>query len=290
MIFRQDVGNPEGPVLLPDGSWVITEMDRGLLSRISADGKDRREIVHTGRPNGLALDRAGNLWVAESRFPALLKVSRDGEVSSVSKGAADLPFLWPNDLCFGPDGSIYMTDSGILLDTMEGSKPPSTAYDQKIDGRVFRIDPRNGECELLDRGLRFANGLAFGPGAEWLCVGETLTGNIYRYEITAGRVSGRRQLFGNVMIKPSVDHGRVAGPDGMAFDAEGNLYVAVLTQGDITVLEPGGSVSRRLEIDGTYPTNVAFARQGERRLLVTEGSKNNLLLLDVPSDGLPLFS
>lgn len=290
MIFRADVSNPEGPVLLPDGSWVIAEMNRGLISSISADGKDRREIAHTGRPNGIALGKDKNLWVAESRFPALLKVSMNGEVTSLSTGGADLPFLWPNDLCFGPDGSIYMTDSGILLEAMEGSKPPSAAYEQKIDGRLFRIDPQTGTCELLDRGLLFANGLAFGPGAEWLYVGETLTGNIYRYEISAGRVNGERQLFGNVMIKPPAEHGRVAGPDGMAFDVEGNLYVAVLTQGDITVLKPDGSINKRLEIDGTFPTNVAFAKQGDHKILVTEGSKNRLLLLEVPATGLTLYS
>ena len=97
-------------------------------------------------------------------------------------------------------------------------------------------------------------------------------------------------MFGNVMINLFREHGRVAGPDGMAFDLEGNLHVAVLSQGDITVLNPDGSVKKRLVIDGTFPTNIAFARAGERRALVTEGSKNQLLMLETPADGLPLYS
>jgi gluconolactonase len=290
MIFRRDVSNPEGPVCLPDGSWVVTEMNRGIISHISADGRTKREIAHTGRPNGLALDGDGNLWVAESKFPALLKVTMSGTVTTVSKGDPDLPFLWPNDPCFGPDGAIYLTDSGVLLDALEGIELPEAAYDVPIDGRVFRVDPIGGRCTLLDRGLRFANGIAFGPGGEDLHVSETLTGNVYRYRIVAGQVEGGPQLFGNVMIKPPTEHGRVAGPDGMAFDVEGNLYVAVLTQGDITVLNPDGSVKERLEIDGTFPTNVAFARPGERRILVTEGSKNQLLMWETPAEGLPLYS
>ena len=289
-VFAQDVSNPEGPVCLPDGSWVVTEMGRGIITHVSADGRARRAIAHTGRPNGLTLDKDSNLWVAESRYPALLRLTLDSEVTTVSKGSADLPFLWPNDLCFGPDGAIYMTDSGVLLEDMRGIQSPIAAYDVPVDGRLFRVDPTTGECSLLDRGLRFANGIAFGPGGEELYVSETLTGSIYCYTIVDGQVKGGRRLFGNVMIKPPIEHGQMAGPDGMAFDVEGNLYVAVLIQGDITVLGPNGSMVERLEIDGTFPTNVAFARPDERRLLVTEGSRNQLLMLETEADGLPLYA
>lgn len=289
MIFCDDVSNPEGPVSLPDGSWVITEMDRGIVSHISADGVMKRIIAETGRPNGLTLDGEGNLWVAESKYPVLMRLTMGGELTTISTGQADLPFLWPNDLCFGPDGAIYMTDSGILLDDMLGINPPIAAYDLVIDGRVFRIDTINGSCAVLDRGLRFANGIAFGPGGEHLYVSETLTGNIYRYKSIDGQVEGRRELFGNVMIKPCSEFGRVAGPDGMAFDTAGNLYVGVLQQGDITVLAPDGSITDRIQIDGTFPTNVAFERSSEPRILVTEGSKNQLLMVDVLVGGLPLY-
>jgi len=47
MIFTQDLGNPEGPVLLPDGSWVVAEMhlDRGCLTHISEEGGVRRWLA-----------------------------------------------------------------------------------------------------------------------------------------------------------------------------------------------------------------------------------------------------
>jgi len=290
MIFRRDVSDPEGPVCLPDGSWVITEMGRGIISHVSADGKKRRTIARTGRPNGLALDASGDLWVAESLVPALLKVTMDGDMTTISTGRADLPFLWPNDLCFGPDGAIYMTDSGILLNDMEGFESPSAAYDAAIDGRVFRIDPATGDCSLLDRGLCFANGIAFGPSGIHLYVAETLTGNIYRYRVIDGEVRGGRELFANVMIKPCIEYGRVAGPDGMAFDIEGSLYVAVLLQRDVNILDPQGGVKDRIQTDGAFPMNVAFATENIKRILVTEGSKNQLEMYDTPASGLSLYS
>jgi len=290
MVFCQDVSNPEGPVSLPDGSWIITEMDRGVISHISADGKKLRIIAETGRPNGLAVDGNGNLWVAESKFPSLLKLTLPDRITTISTGNPGLPFLWPNDLCFGPDGAIYMTDSGILLDEMEGVDSPESIYKLPIDGRVFRVDPKTGVCDLLDRGLRFANGIAIGPDRETLYVSETLTGNIYRYRFAGHRLPSQRELFGNVMLRPPAEYGMVAGPDGMAFDNEGNLLVGVLRQGDITVLGSNGSVKDHLSIPGTFPTNLAFDQSGKPQILITEGSGNQLLKLEVSAGGLALHA
>lgn len=286
-VLIEDVSKPEGPVYLPDGDWVVTEMGRGDISRIRADGRARTVLANTGRPNGLALDRAGNLWVAESRHPALLKLAADGAVHEVTRGSADTPFLWPNDLCFGPDRCIYMTDSGVLLNDFEGIQPPTRAYEVDVDGHVFRIDPADGSVTLVDRGLRFANGIAFGPEAAHLYVSETLTGNIYRYAFDAETGPGARELFANVMVKPPVEHGRVAGPDGMAFDSDGHLYVAVLTQGDITVLTQDGGVKERIPLPGNFPTNVAF---GPGMMLITEVARNQLLVLPTGARGLPLYA
>jgi|HubBroStandDraft_6_1064221.scaffolds.fasta_scaffold1123959_2 hypothetical protein len=50
MIFANDLQNPEGPLALPDGTWVIVEgsAGRGCVSYLSADGRTRREIRRTG--------------------------------------------------------------------------------------------------------------------------------------------------------------------------------------------------------------------------------------------------
>jgi gluconolactonase len=38
----------------------------------------------------------------------------DGATRIVATGCQGEPFLFPNDLCFGPDGALYVTDSGVL--------------------------------------------------------------------------------------------------------------------------------------------------------------------------------
>src|SRR3972149_5072438 len=137
MIFVSDPKNPEGPVLLPDGNWALVEMhpERGWVLWLSADGKSRRVIARTGRPNGLTIGRDGVLWVAESMNPpSLLRMTLDGEFEVFATGDAAGPFLFPNDLVFGPDGILYMTDSGIRIPDWR-AVPPEQREKVKTDGR-----------------------------------------------------------------------------------------------------------------------------------------------------------
>ena len=63
MIVCDDLGAPEGPLALEDGTWLVTELAlaRGTVAQVLANGT-RREIVYTGRPNGsraLRMARSG---------------------------------------------------------------------------------------------------------------------------------------------------------------------------------------------------------------------------------------
>ena len=292
MIFLAGVRNPEGPVSLPDGSWIFTEMDAGCISHVSANGQALQEIVKTGRPNGLALDKSGNIWVAEAKNRSLLMVTTEGKIITISKGNTSFNFLLPNDLCIGPDKAIYMTDSGILRDELHGIYKPMDAYDLSFNGHIFRVDPKTNSCTCFDEGIRLTNGIAFDPTGEYLYVAETITGNIYRYRFGIGKdqVLGSRELFGNVMAKPPQEFGRIAGPDGMAFDVKGNLYVTVLAQGDITVLDANGKVKKRIQLEGNLPTNLAFNQNGKPFIIVTEASRGELLLIETEYPGCSLYN
>ena len=285
MVFARDLGNPEGPVALPDGTWLIVEgtADRGCVSRISADGQSKTVIRKTGRPNGLAVDAQGFIWVAESKVPSLLKLTLGGECEVVAEECDGEPFMFPNDLCFGPDGALYLTDSGVHIDDFViGGKIRSDYNEVAYDGRVYRVDPSSGTVRKLDSGIRFTNGIAFGKD-NLLYVNETVTGNVYRY----AHLGAPRTLFGNV-IKPDAPPGW-KGPDGMAFDESGLLYVAVYGQGDITVLGAGGEVVERIATQGMLPTNVAFALPGQRRIHITEYQLGQMESIPVKRDGLRLW-
>ena len=286
MILADDLKNPEAPVLLPDGTWVLTEMhlDRGWILRLSGDGAVRGVVAKTGRPNGMTLARSGDLWVAESlNPPSLLRVSLDGTVETVLTGCRGEPFLFPNDLRFGPDGALYMTDSGIPVLEWHGV-PDEEKANVPTDGRLYRIDIRDGSIRKLDSGIPFANGIAFGPDDD-IYVSATQDGWVYKYDWSHdGRVSERTE-FGNV-LDPAKSGFR--GGDGIAFGRDGLLYATVSRQGDVAVMNVEGDVVDRVVLDGPSPTNIAFGPTGEHRIYVTEQGTGQFEVHDVPTAGMPL--
>lgn len=284
-VFARNLGFPEAPLVLPDGSFLFVEMsaDTGWIIHVTADGQSRETIAKTGRPNGLARDSRGNIWVAETQQRALLKMQIDGSYEVFATASGSEPFLFLNDVAFAPNGELFLTDSGILHDDIvPGGQLVPNYRDLNFDGRVYRIDVSSKTVEIVDRGFKFTNGLAFGPDGA-LYVAETLTGNIYRYASRNGRVVGQRELFGNVIEQ--FNPADLKGPDGMKFGADGNLYVCVFGQGDVTVLGRDGTVVERIKVDGALPTNLAFKG---RQIYLTEVTTGTVQVFDVETEGLPL--
>lgn len=281
------LASPEAPVPLADGTWLAVEMapDRGCVTHIGTDGTLQTLCV-TGRPNGLTTGDDGSILVAESKYPAVLRIDpgwRNGTAgwSVVADRAGDLgPMLFPNDLCLGPDGTLYVTDSGLPLDVMQrellSSDDPTSL---PFDGRLYRIDLADGTTEVVDRGMGHLNGIAIGPDGA-LYTNDTISGDVYRYPLTESG-PGQRELFGNV-IDPTGSGFR--GPDGMAHDAEGNLYVAVFNQAEVVVLDPNGDWIERIPTYGAQPTNVAL-RPGEPAIYVTERETGSLQRLPALAPG-----
>ncbi len=274
MIFTSGLRLPVSPVLLPDESWLVSEMgaEPGCVTHIASDGNTRRVVAQTGQPNGLAVDSDGIIWVANSDPPALLCLTLEGKIEEFLTACNGEPFLLPNDLVFGPDGALYLTDSGMLVaDFAPGLKVRADFVDMYPNGRVYRIDVKTKEIKKLDSGIRFANGIAFG-NANHLYVAETLNGMVYRYQWRDGELILPREKFCNVVDPAGVKGGAAGpvGPDGMKFGPDGLLYVAVLGQGHICVLGQDGAIQKRIRTRGQRPTNLAFGPPGSGRLYVSE--------------------
>ncbi len=287
-IFHSGLGEPEGPVLLGDGSWAVVEMspETGQVSVISADGSGKRVVVKTGRPNGMVRDSDGALWVAESvNPPSLLIVDLAGSCGVVLTEGDGAEFLFPNDLAFGPDGALYMTDSGVRQPVFQ-DVPTDERAAYPFEGKVFRIDLKNMSAIILDDDLGFANGLAFGKDRA-LYVTATATGLVYRYEWNGDGTLGPREEFADLVDRAQPPG--FTGGDGLAVATDGNLYCTVVGQGDVTVIGTSGEVIRRIPVGGIQPTNVAFGREGTGDIYVTVKDAGTLERYHVGVDGLPLL-
>ena len=277
----------EGPVAMADGSIWVVEMagSRACVTRVGLDGLVETKIQLGGRPNGMTTDADGRLWIAEAREGTVRCYSPEGRLL-VTVTPPQSRFCWPNDLRFGPDGLLYLTDSGIL-DTVfiTGISINPNWPHLTYKGCLYVINPSRAQViRRVDDNIKFTNGLAFGPD-KLLYVNETIGGNVYRYDMFSNG-DPKRELFGNVNTPDGPSGWR--GPDGMAFGQDGRLYCTVYGQGDVTVLDTAGKVSERLPTNGLRPTNIAFAQSG-KWAYVTEVLNSCVEMIETPCEGLALY-
>src|SRR3954452_8351634 len=126
---------PEGPVAMPDGSFLVVEIERRTVTRIAADGALSVVSQTGGGPNGLAIGPGGAGFVTNNggfEFhidengirPTVQARDYDGgrlERVDLASGRVDILYRetgsgfslrGPNDLVIDRDGGIWFTDLG----------------------------------------------------------------------------------------------------------------------------------------------------------------------------------
>jgi len=274
-VFAIGFISPEGPAFNPEG--VLFLCDFGVYPRTAdpSEAKDRNvyrispkgdvEIfVNTGgSPTGSAFHRDGRLFVCDSGRKELLSVDPDSKIAVVAHEYKGEKLGGPNDLAFDVYGNLYFTDPG------------SSTLDNRT-GDLY-LYSQTGELVRLDRGYAMCNGIAVGPDGKTLYMDETLTRRVYRFELESDGEVRDRAVFAELQGG--------LGPDGMAFDVEGNLYVAHWGKGCVAVLDPEGELIGELPTIGMNPTNVAFFGDV---LYVTEVEKSQVIRLKIGITGLKL--
>jgi gluconolactonase len=258
--------HPEGVAVHRDGSvWCGGE--RGQIFRIDPDGGSLEEVASTGGFSlGMAFDRDEDLVVCDLKLHAVMKLeTRTGRVERFSGGAPERPMSIPNYPAFDRDGRLYVSDSHRF-----GTPGPG----------VFRAEPDGTTTLWYDRDVVFANGLAVAPDGASLYVVEAFANAVFRIPIREDGSAGERE---EVATLPG------AWPDGLAFDAEGNLYVGCYEPSQVLRVDPAGKVDVLFREWSAHllahPTNIAF--RGTTMFTANLG-RWHITRLEVGIGGLPL--
>jgi gluconolactonase len=265
----------EGPAFGRDGLLYAVDGHQGLVVRIDPATGDWTTYCKTeGGPNGSAFHRDGRLFCTDPPLRAIVEIPRGGGAYRVftDKCYEDgEPLRGPNDLRFHRNGDLYFTDPG------------GSSVDVPI-GSVYYAKP-NGWTGRFARGLAFPNGLTFSADWSTLYVAESGLQRVHAWRLNPDGSAGEHRIF--AQLRGFGYQGRRGQPDGLAFGADGNLYVAHWDMATVDVVDPAGEVIAHLPMPGARVTNLAF---GGASLYVSEGSIAGIWRLDIGVRGQPLFA
>jgi len=195
---------------------------------------------------GLAFDRAGYLYVSSRMEGAVYRVAPDGQHSTYAEGMGVA-----TGIAFDREENLYVGDR------------TGTIFKINHDRQIFvfaTIEPSLAAYHL-----------AFGPDDHLYLTGPTTSSFDHVLRVSpAGEVESFYRGLGR--------------PQGLAFDVEGNLYVAASLAGKRGVVRLTPDAKAELVVSGYNIVGLAFGRHGSM-ILATNSS-----LVDVPMgiEGMPL--
>jgi len=282
---------PEGPIAMPDGSIIVVEIQRGAVSRVSPEGSIEVIATPGGGPNGAAIGPDGACYICNNGgfewhernslvFPGDQpndysggRIERvdlsSGEVSVLYTECNGNPLRGPNDIVFDRQGGFWFTDHGK---NRPRDKDRTGVYYATIDGQHIR--------EVIFP-LEAPNGIGLSPAEDQLYVAETPTGRLWSFDISEpGVIDGARRMLAQIPDYHMFD--------SLAVDAEGNICVATLITGGITVHSPDGERAQLIEMPDILTTNICFGGEDLKTAYITLSSTGSLVSIPWHCAGLPL--
>lgn len=283
---------PEGPIAMADGSIVLVEIERQTLSRVQPNGASEVVAQLGGGPNGAAVGPDGAVYVCNNGgfkwqesdgilAPAgtpedysggrIERVELDtGHFEVLYRECDGQPLNGPNDIVFDAHGGLWFTDLGKTYDTY---KDLGCIYYAKADGSY--ISQQLGHRET-------PNGIGLSPDGSKLYFAETITGRVWAYDISApGELD---QTSGQLLVGlPGFQLF-----DSLAVDAGGNVCVATLINGGITIISPDGESIEHLPTGDIFTTNICFGGEDLRTAYITLSGTGRLVTTQWPRPGLEL--
>ena len=228
----------EGPAADLDGNLYFTDVFRGRIHRLDAQGKVEIFVEPSGGTNGLMFGPDGRLYGCQNGKKRIVAFDSSGNETTIADGVQS------NDLVVMRNGAIYFTD-------------PS-------NHQVWYISPQ-GEKRVVDKGLGYPNGLVLSPDQGTLVVVDMKSADLYAYRVEPDGSLKFKQPFWTMRTLPDkLD----AGGDGITVDSEGRLYVA--TQLGMQVFDTSGRLGGVIDKPQVaWLANAAFAGPKLDTLYVT---------------------
>ena len=270
-IVAEGLQFPEGPLWLPDGTVLCVEIRAGTLTAVEAGGHRRVLATLGGGPNGAAIGPGGYCYVCNNGgFGWMVRDGRlithgtpddyaGGRIERVDLATGRFerlydscdgqPLRGPNDLVFDAHGGFYFTDPGKLR---------GRAMDR---GSVFYARADGSAIREIIHPMSIPNGIGLSPDGTTLYVVETETARLWSWPVTApgevGKLPWHVSPCGGSLVYTAASFTRF---DSLKVEAGGNICLATLDIGAVTVVSPRGVLVEqpRMNAGDTHCTNLCF--------------------------------
>lgn len=196
---------------LPDGS-------HRLYSGTTAD------LPEGARPNGIALEPDGSFLFANLG-------SEQGGVWRLDRAGRIVPHLLTADGADLPPSNFVTRDAAerLWVTVSTRLKPRSLDYRATAKTGFIVCDDGRGARIVAD-GLGFANECLVDPTGRWLYVNETYVKRLSRFPLLPSGALGPKEVV--------AEFGYGQFPDGMAFDADGMVWIAGIVSNQLIRVDP----------------------------------------------------
>ncbi len=197
---------------------VYTALSNGDIVRVGAEGQVSVVTNTGGRPLGLAITPAGQMFVADA-LKGLLSVNLSERqprprplLSEVDHPISNDPLRYADAVAIDRQGVVWLTDATRRFSVQQhGGTFEASVLDileHSCTGRILVYDPSTRRNRVALDGLCFPNGLAFTRDGKHLLVSETGAMRILKVDLARLSVTRSTQGMSSVpVLQNAIDQG-----------------------------------------------------------------------------------
>ncbi|MGG1518031.1 cadherin-like beta sandwich domain-containing protein [Paenibacillus oryzisoli] len=256
-----ELSNPLAVAIDSSGNLYIADSDNNKIRKVDAISKKISTIAGTGvygyfgdgglatnaelrTPAGVAVDAAGNVYIADQYNNRIRKVGTDGNISTIVGTGDSDDLSSPTGIALDSLGNLYIADTGnsrIL------KAAPDSSSVTKIAGKTtygtYVASDDGGPA--IDAELNEPQAVAFDSAGN-LYIADTKNNRIRKVDTTTGiidTVAGSSSMDGYSGDGGPAVSAKLNEPEGVAVDASGNLYIADTDNNRIRKVTTNGRIS-----------------------------------------------